>query len=69
MSNFRKYLGSGAVEYPADIKQLKDAIPELYMVPNTTVEKMYKAFSDSYSAGWLCVDKDRIEEFKEWLFK
>ena len=32
-----------------------------------TVERLYYDFSDTYAAGWLIVDDDRLEEFADWL--
>jgi hypothetical protein len=32
-----------------------------------TVENLYYDFSDTYAAGWLFVNDDRLEEFADWL--
>ena len=38
------------------------------LVDEYTIESLYYDFSwEKYSAGWMSVDEQRLEEFEEWL--
>ena len=71
MRRIDKFLGRGeqeSVRYPHDIAELKKNIPELMLVSDIKVESIYGDFSEEYSAGWLILDENRIEEFRNWLY-
>ena len=54
-------------ECAADVKRLREAIPILSRFSDVEVEAIYKRFSESYCAGWLILDNDRIQEFDKWM--
>lgn len=56
-------------DYPEDMSKILDYLNkngQLNVQPNT-VEALYREFSDRYSAGWMCVNDDLLEEFANWL--
>lgn len=67
MSKLFEYLGDESVNYKADVQRLRAEIPQLKMVPPKLVEQMYSDFCDGYSASWLDLDDETIENFRGWL--
>ena len=55
------------VNFPDDVSRLKEQIPQIAIIPDSLVEKMYADFSDTYAAGWLIVDDESINDFRRWL--
>ena len=65
------YFLSGAekpIEYPEDIKKLKEYFPELKALSDSKVQEIYREYSeDYYCAGWLILTEDSRKEFSEYL--
>jgi hypothetical protein len=65
MLNFK-----GKINYPDDVARLKRHIPELETVTDEAVQYLYHTFSeDLWCASWLIMNRDSIEEFREYLLK
>lgn len=61
---------SSSFTYPDEMKHILDYLDEhgTLFVSGATIEKLYYEFSeDRYSASWICVDDDVLEEFANWL--
>ena len=69
MKRIDKILGrpTGDVQYLDDIKLIKSKLPDLYLLTNRQVEKLWIDFSDSVCAQYLYVSEGSIQEFEEWL--
>lgn len=57
------------IEFPQDVATLRSAIPELAHLPDFAIQAYYEAYSDTYAAGWLIVDAERIDSFRSWLME
>lgn len=56
--------------YPDEMKRILDYLNEhgTLFVSGATIEKLYYEFSeDKYSASWICVNDDVLEEFANWF--
>lgn len=56
--------------FPEDMKLILDYLNARgkILVKASTIEDLYYDFSDEkYCAGWMCVDKQILAEFEEWL--
>lgn len=56
--------------YPDDMKRILDYLNThgKILVKPSTIESLYYDFSDErYSASWLYVDEQILEEFEDWL--
>ena len=56
-------------DYPDDMAKIMAYLTEhgQVNVHPKTIERLYRNFSDTYAAGWMDVDDDRLEEFANWL--
>ena len=56
--------------YPDEMEKILDYLRkhgEIF-VPDTTIESLYYDFSYAkYGGGWICVNKQILEEFEAWL--
>ena len=69
MRVYKKY-ESSSFTYPDEMNHILDYLNEhgTLFVSGATIEKLYYEFSeDRYSASWICVDDDVLEEFANWL--
>jgi len=56
------------INYPEDIKKLKELIPEIRPLDDSIIDLLYSDYSTSWMcAGWMFVSKSSIEEFKLYL--
>jgi hypothetical protein len=56
--------------YPEDMAQILKHLNEngVVLVSASTIEDLYSEFSDEkYSAGWMSITEERLEEFSDWL--
>lgn len=57
-------------DYPEDMEQILDYLNKHgeILVREFEIERLYRQFSDQkYCAGWMCVTKEILEEFENWL--
>ena len=58
--------------HPEDMNLILDYLNKHgeILIENSSIESLYYDFSDErYSAGWIGVNDDTLEEFAEWLDK
>lgn len=57
------------IDYPEDIRKIKEIIPELRKYSDGQVQQFYKEFSDDvYCAGWMIIDQAECAyRFARWL--
>ena len=57
--------------YPEDMKKVVSYLRDhgSLQVSETTVERLYREFSETRSAGWLYATDENIEAFADWLNK
>lgn len=53
--------------HPEDVRKIKRTFPELGILPDSEIEEIYCDYSDSYSAGWLILDVQTMNDFANWL--
>lgn len=56
-------------DYPEEMQKILDYLKAHgdLKVSASTVERLYREFSDMYCAGWLRVNDEFLAEFAEWL--
>ena len=67
MKKINELFSEESVQFPSDVATLKQCIPQLRGLSNSTVEELYSDFSDGWAAGWLILDDETIENFRHWL--
>lgn len=66
--NPRSRLRTQLIRHPQDIKILRKQIPELNDLEDYEIQWLYENYSDEqWCAGWIVLDKDRLQEFRTWL--
>ena len=56
------------IDYPEDVKMIAHYLLDKDIVMSKEeIQKKYRAFSDTYAAGWMDVDNNLLEEFYLWL--
>ena len=57
-------------EYPEDMKLILEYLNEHgeILVSELAIENLYRDFSsEKYEASWMCVDRQMLAEFEDWL--
>ena len=56
-------------DYPDEMNRILNYLNEhgTVFVKPLTIEKLYYEFSEGYSARWMSVDENALEEFSNWL--
>ena len=56
-------------DYPDDMEKILNYLNAhgKILISNKGIERLYREFSRTRYAGWLCVDEDYLAEFEEWL--
>lgn len=60
----------GCYDYPIQMEKILNYLTErgALIVPGSTVERLYRDFSDEkYDASWMTVTPEILEKFEEWL--
>lgn len=60
--------GRHSIDFPDDIKRLREEIPELKNASDHDVQTLYSGWSEyNYDAQWLSLDEEYVREFWGWL--
>ena len=61
--------GRETIEFPDDILTLRDTLPEIEILSDGQIQRLFKTYAETYCMSWPVLDEVTIEDFRNWCYE